>query len=265
MDNKQIEVKNLKVGYDEITVMEEMNLAIPKGRISIIIGPNGCGKSTLLKTISRILKPAEGEVLLDGKSIARRAPKEVAKRMAVLPQSPTAPGDLLVKELVGYGRFPYQKPMSGFSKEDIEIVNWAMEATGISEFANRSVAALSGGQRQRVWIAMALAQKTDILVLDEPTTYLDMANQLEILTLLKRMNHEMSITILIVMHELNNAIKFADYIVGMKSGKLLFNGIPKEVITEKNLRDLFDIEASIQMDETNTFPICTNYELIEGC
>ena len=176
-----IKVSQLDVAYEDKYIIKNMNLEIPKGKMTMIIGSNGCGKSTLLKSIARILTPKKGEILLNGVSLKQQAPKEIAKKMAVLPQSPSVPSGLLVKELVSYGRFPYQSAMGGLKQEDIERVNWAMEVTGISDFANRPVDSLSGGQRQRAWIALALAQDTEILVLDEPTTYLDMAHQLEIL------------------------------------------------------------------------------------
>ncbi len=202
-----IKVSQLDVAYDDKYIIKNMNLEIPKGKITMIIGSNGCGKSTLLKSIARIIMPKKGDILLNGVALKEQAPKEIAKKMAVLPQSPSVPSGLLVKELVSYGRFPYQSAMGGLKQKDIELINWAMEVTGISDFANRPVDRLSGGQRQRAWIAMALAQDTEILVLDEPTTYLDMAHQLEILLLLKKLNQEANRTIVMVLHELNNATK----------------------------------------------------------
>ena len=193
-----IEVSQLQVAYEHKLIIENMNLKIPMGKITMIIGANGCGKSTLLKTIARIISPKKGEIKLNGINIQKQAPREIAKKMAVLPQSPIVPSGLLVKELVSYGRFPYQNAMGGMKQEDVEKVNWAMEVTGILEFANRSVDSLSGGQRQRAWIAMALAQETEILVLDEPTTYLDMAHQLEILELLQTLNKQQNRTIVMV-------------------------------------------------------------------
>ncbi|WP_310603182.1 ABC transporter ATP-binding protein [Anaerosporobacter sp.] len=258
---KAIEVKDLDVAYEKKYIIEKMNLEIPMGKITMIIGSNGCGKSTLLKTIARILIPRKGEIKLNGLSIKQQAPKEVAKKMAVLPQSPTVPSGLLVKELVSYGRFPYQSALGGLKQEDIDMVNWAMEVTGISEFANRAVDSLSGGQRQRAWIAMALAQETEILVLDEPTTYLDMAHQLEILLLLQKLNREQNRTIVMVLHELNNATKFADYIIGMKEGNVVFKGKPLDVITSENLNTLYGIDAKLQVDETGRYPICVDFNV----
>jgi iron complex transport system ATP-binding protein len=256
-----IEVKDLDVAYEQKYIIKNMNLEIPMGKITMIIGSNGCGKSTLLKTIARILTPRKGEIKLNGLSIKEQAPKEIAKKMAVLPQSPTVPSGLLVKELVAYGRFPYQSALGGLKQEDIDMVNWAMEVTGIAEFADRAVDSLSGGQRQRAWIAMALAQETEILVLDEPTTYLDMAHQLEILLLLQKLNREQNRTIVMVLHELNNATKFADYIVGVKEGDIVFKGKPLDVITKENLKTLYGIDAKLQVDEMNQYPICVDFDI----
>ena len=250
-----IKVSQLDVAYDDKYIIKNMNLEIPKGKITMIIGSNGCGKSTLLKSIARIIMPKKGDILLNGVALKEQAPKEIAKKMAVLPQSPSVPSGLLVKELVSYGRFPYQSAMGGLKQKDIELINWAMEVTGISDFANRPVDRLSGGQRQRAWIAMALAQDTEILVLDEPTTYLDMAHQLEILLLLKKLNQEANRTIVMVLHELNNATKFADYLVGV------FAGHPLEVVTTDHLRTLYGIEATLQLDESKQYPICVDFNI----
>ncbi len=262
-EKQDIKIKDLKVCYDHTVVIPSMNLSIPKDKITMIIGSNGCGKSTLLKTIARILKPSKGEIIINGTEIKNQAPKELAKKMAVLPQSPSVPSGLLVKELVAYGRFPYQSPLGGLKAHDLEVIDWAMKSTGIMELKDRFVESLSGGQRQRAWIAMALAQETEILILDEPTTYLDMSHQLEILQLLKKLNQENKTTIVIVLHELNNAAKFADHIIGMKKGKLVFEGAPKAVITKENLRILYEIEANLQMSENGEYPICTDFELLK--
>lgn len=263
MNISQIQVEALDVAYEKNLIIENMNLSIPKGKITMIIGANGCGKSTLLKTVARIIKPKNGTIKINGKNIKEQAPKEIAKDMAVLPQSPKAPQGLLIRELVSYGRFPYQSAMGGMSEHDYEVVDWALEVTGMKEFANQSVDEVSGGQRQRAWIAMALAQETEILVLDEPTTYLDMSHQLEILKLLQKLNREQNRTIVMVLHELNNATKFADHIIGVKSGKVLFEGSPKSVITEENLQQLYGIKAKLAMDETGTYPICVDFDLVK--
>ncbi|RKJ02297.1 ABC transporter ATP-binding protein, partial [Butyricicoccus sp. 1XD8-22] len=178
------------MGYGDTTIVNELNIEIPNGKITALVGANGSGKSTILKTMARLMKPNAGSVLLDGEQIHLKSTKEVAKSLAILPQTPTAPDGLTVYELVGYGRYPHQKGMGSMSKEDRDIIEWSIEVTGMSAFYDRAVDQLSGGQRQRAWIAMALAQQTDILFLDEPTTFLDMAHQLEVLALLQRLNQQ---------------------------------------------------------------------------
>lgn len=261
MVESNIQIKQLEVAYEDAIIIDNMNLTIPKGEITMIIGSNGCGKSTLIKTIGRILSPKKGEILVNGENIKKQATKELAKKMAVLPQNPKVPSGLLVKELVSYGRFPYQSPFGGLSDQDIEMVNWAMEATGISEFADRPIDSLSGGQRQRAWIAMAIAQGTEILILDEPTTYLDMAHQLEILKLLKKLNEEQNTTIIMVLHELNNATKFATHLIGMKKGQVVFSGKPIDVVTKENLKTIYGIDATLTVDETGSYPICVDFDI----
>lgn len=256
-----IEVSNLRVAYDDRIIIKDLNLAIPKGKITMIIGANGCGKSTFLKTVARILPAKKGDVKINGTSIKKHAPRELAKQMAVLPQSPKVPNGLLVKELVSYGRFPYQTPMGGLKEEDMKMIRWALKATQMEAFAERPIEALSGGQRQRAWISMALAQGTDILLLDEPTTYLDMSHQLEILKLLKKLNEENGTTIVIVLHELNNATKFADHLIGLKNGSVVFEGRPLDVVTNENLKKLYGIDATLQLNETGAYPICVDFEL----
>lgn len=267
MNNKtmvnNIEVNDLCVAYDDRIIIKDLNLSIPKGKITMIIGANGCGKSTFLKAAARILPAKKGDIRINGMSIKKHASRELAKQMAVLPQSPKVPNGLLVKELVSYGRFPYQSPMGGLKEEDMEMIQWALCATQMEEFADRPIEALSGGQRQRAWISMALAQGTDILLLDEPTTYLDMSHQLEILKLLKKLNQENGTTIVIVLHELNNATKFADHLIGLKAGSVVFTGKPIDVVTKENLQKLYGIDATLQLDETGSYPICVDFELID--
>lgn len=256
-----IQVDKLRVAYDKINIIKDMTLAIPKGKITIIIGANGCGKSTLLKTMARILHPKSGTIKLKGKEITRQQPKEVAKMMAVLPQSPTTPTGLLVKELVSYGRYPHQKTMQPLNQHDYDMVDWAIKVVGLEAFAERPLESLSGGQRQRAWIAMALAQETEILLLDEPTTYLDMAHQLEILLLLQKLNKEENRTIVMVLHELNNAARFADHIVGVKDGEVICEGAPLDVINEENLRIIYGIDANIVYDHEHNCPVCMSYDM----
>lgn len=257
-----ITTDSLNISYGSIDIVKDLNLKIPKGKITTIIGSNGCGKSTVLKTIARILTPKSGDIYINEKSIKEQSSKELAKTMAVLPQSPQAPNGLTVEELIGYGRFPHQKGFGKLKKEDKEVIQWALEATGLIEFRERDIEDLSGGQRQRAWIAMALAQQTDILILDEPTTYLDLAHQLEILNLLKELNEKQGTTIVMVIHELNNAARFADYMIGMKSGKIACEGTAYEVMTKENLKELFNIDAEIIQDPRNNKPVCVTYNML---
>ena len=257
-----ISVKNLSVAYESNTIIEDMNLSIPKGKISIIIGANGCGKSTLLKTIARINKPKSGDIFINNKNIKKVKEKDIAKEVAFLPQGPVCPSGLTVRELVAFGRFPHQKIIGGLNNHDKETIDWAIKETGLSEFADREVENLSGGQRQRAWIAMTLAQETEIIMLDEPTTYLDMSYQLEVLEVLQKLNREKKITVVIVLHELNNACRFADNIIGLKKGKKVCEGRPIDVINKENLKEIYGIDAKLQLSEDGKYPICMDYELL---
>ena len=257
-----ISVKNLKVAYENNTIIEDLSISFPKGKISIIIGANGCGKSTFLKTIARINKPKNGDIFINDKNIKQIKEKDIAKEVAFLPQGPVCPSGLTVKELVAFGRFPHQKMVGGLNSHDKEVIEWAIKETGLTEFADREVENLSGGQRQRAWIAMTLAQETEIIMLDEPTTYLDMSYQLEALEVLQKLNKEKNITVIIVLHELNNACRFADNIIGLKKGKLICQGRPKDVITKETLKDIYGIDASLELSENGEYPICTEYELL---
>ncbi|WP_304341050.1 ABC transporter ATP-binding protein [Metaclostridioides mangenotii] len=256
-----ISVKNLSVAYENNTIIEDMNLSIPKGKVSIIIGANGCGKSTLLKTIARINKPKNGDIFINNKNIKKIKEKSIAKEVAFLPQGPVCPSGLTVRELVAYGRFPHQKIIGGLNNHDKEVIDWVIEETGLIEFANREVENLSGGQRQRAWIAMILAQETDIIMLDEPTTYLDMSYQLEVLEVLQKLNKEKNITVVIVLHELNNACRFADNIIGLKKGKIICEGKPIDVINKETLKKIYGIDARLKPSESGEYPVCTEYEI----
>ncbi|WP_175987892.1 ABC transporter ATP-binding protein [Bacillus sp. Marseille-Q1617] len=254
----------LNIGYGDHLIVKDLSVQIPDKKITTIIGSNGCGKSTLLKAITRIISHQSGSVLLDGENISRGNTKELAKKMAILPQTPESASGLTVGELVSYGRFPHQKGMGRMSKKDYEVINWALEVTGTSDFKYRQVDALSGGQRQRVWIAMALAQETDIIFLDEPTTYLDMAHQLEVLELLQKLNIEQERTIVMVLHDLNQAARFADYIVALKEGEIVKAGDCEEVITHDVLKKVFQIDAAIGRDPRTNKPMCITYNLLKG-
>ena len=256
-----ISVKNLSVAYENNNIIEDMSLSIPKEKISIIIVANGCGKSTFLKTLARINKPKAGEIFINKKDIKKINEKNIAKEVAFLPQGPVCPSGLTVRELVAFGRFPHQKLIGGLNSHDKEVIDWAIKETGLSEFADREVENLSGGQRQRAWIAMTLAQETEIIMLDEPTTYLDMSYQLEVLEVLEKLNKEKNITVVIVLHELNNACRFADNIIGFKKGKVICEGKPLDVITKENLKKIYGIEANLTISEDGKYPICMEYDL----
>lgn len=250
---------NAKAGLYE--VCNGIYVQIPKGKITSIIGPNGCGKSTLLKALSRMMPVQSGAVLLDGQAIATLPTVEVARKMAILPQSPQAPGGLTVEELVSYGRYPHQKGFGKLNEDDHRAIAWALEITHMAEFAQRGIDALSGGQRQRAWIAMALAQDTPLILLDEPTTYLDMAHQLEVLELLKELNTNAHKTIALVIHDLNLAARFSDWMIAMRKGEVLYRGTPKEIMTNQVLRDVFSLDAYIAQDPWTGRPICMTYRL----
>ncbi|MDR2028051.1 MAG: ABC transporter ATP-binding protein [Treponema sp.] len=258
-----ITTENLAVAYEENLVIRRLDMRIPRGRITAIIGPNGCGKSTALKALGRILKPKRGLVYLDGRDIHRLSTREVAQKMAILPQSPQAPAGLTVGELVSYGRFPHQRGFGGLKPEEKKIVAWALEVTKLREYETVAVDNLSGGQRQRVWIAMALAQETDLILLDEPTTYLDLSYQLEILELLHRLNREQGRTILMVLHDLNLATRFADYMIALRDGAIIRHGPPEEVMTAEVLRETFHIDAELVREPRTRRPVCLSYNLIK--
>ncbi|WP_336791035.1 ABC transporter ATP-binding protein [Paenibacillus sp. MMO-177] len=257
----RLATSNLDIAYDDRLIVHNLNIAIPQGKITALVGSNGSGKSTILKTMARLMNPSGGSVLLDGRSIHKQSTKEVAKQLAILPQNPTAPDGLTVAELVSYGRFPYQKGFGSLTKEDRGIIQWAIEATGMGEFTDRPVDQLSGGQRQRAWIAMALAQETDILFLDEPTTFLDMAHQLEVLHLLQKLNEMNNRTVVMVVHDLNHASRYAHHMVAIKKGTVVGEGTPAEVMTPDILREVFNIEADIVPDPRTGVPLCLPYAL----
>ncbi|MEF2968240.1 ABC transporter ATP-binding protein [Paenibacillus sp. M1] len=256
-----LKTAHLDIAYEDRMIVQDLNISIPQGKITALVGANGSGKSTILKTMARILQPKNGSVLLDGKSIHKQSTRDVAKQLAILPQNPTAPEGLTVYELVSYGRFPHQKGFGGLKTEDRKIIEWAIEATRMQEFSDRALEHLSGGQRQRAWIAMALAQETDILFLDEPTTFLDMAHQLEVLQLLEELNAESSRTIVMVVHDLNHAARYAHHMIAIKKGEAVAVGAPEEVVTSEVLREVFGIEADIVTDPRSGVPLCLPYEL----
>ncbi|WP_433773157.1 ABC transporter ATP-binding protein [Bacillus wiedmannii] len=253
---KALETKRLTLSYGETIIIDELNLEIPKGEITIFIGSNGCGKSTLLRSLARLLKPTSGDILLDDKAIQNMQTKQIARQMAILPQGPQAPEGLTVLQLVKQGRYPYQTWLKQWSEKDEEMVQKALAATGMTEFAERDVHALSGGQRQRAWIAMTLAQDTDIILLDEPTTYLDMTHQIEVLDLLFELNETEQRTIVMVLHDLNLACRYADNIVAIQDKQIYAQGKPEEVVDEKLVRDVFRMECQISTDPLFGTPLC---------
>ena len=226
----KLEIKNLTTGYGDTKIIENLNLTIPEGKVTALIGANGCGKSTLLKTICRIIRPMDGDVLLDGKSIGSYGSRELAKKVAILPQNPTAPGEISVRVLVMYGRAPHHGSLfARTTKEDKEIVEWALKETELLQFADRGITNMSGGQRQRAWIAMAIAQNTDILFLDEPTSFL------------------------------NEAARFADNLVAMKDGKIQYEGTPHTIFHNEMLKDVFGVDSTIMNDPKTDRPFCIPY------
>lgn len=257
-----IRTEHLKVGYDRNIVVPDFCASFAKGKVTSIIGPNGCGKSTVLKAIGRIIKSESGLVVINGRDMKETRNKEIARMMSILPQSPSAPSSITCFDLVAYGRYPYQRGFGRLSKEDKDVIRWALRATNMEEYAARPIAFLSGGQRQRVWIAMALAQQTDIILLDEPTTYLDLNHQLEVLELLSRLNREQHVTIVMVLHDLNLASRYSDFLLAMKEGRIVRMGTPTEVLTHEILRECFSVDGQIVEDEERGKPVCFNYTLL---
>ncbi|TGB01201.1 ABC transporter ATP-binding protein [Halobacillus salinus] len=248
------QAEHIAAGYDQKTILQDISLDIPSNQISVIIGANACGKSTLLKTMARLLPSTSGDIKLDGKPIGSIPSKKLARTLGLLPQSPIVPEGITVADLVGRGRFPHQTLFSGWSKKDYEAVAEAMEIMNVTELANQSIDELSGGQRQRVWIAMALAQQTDILFLDEPTTFLDITYQVEILDLLTDLNQKYGTTIVMVLHDINLSARYADHIFALKKGELISQGEPSEVITSELIHDLFGLHSTVIEDPVSGSP-----------
>ncbi|TDW16458.1 iron complex transport system ATP-binding protein [Breznakia blatticola] len=255
MKQHTLQANHIVAGYDKKMILDDVSVDIPDGKITVIIGSNASGKSTLLKTFARLLPVSQGEIKLDGKDIHTIPTKELAQILGLLPQSPIAPEGISVSDLVARGRFPYQKFMGGMSDEDTKAVADALDMMGIAELADRSIDELSGGQRQRVWIAMALAQDTDILFLDEPTTYLDITYQLDILELLKRLNETHKTTIVMVLHDINLSARYADYMIAVKDGEIVAHGTPKEIVTEDTIQHVFGLDCMIIEDPVAKTPM----------
>lgn len=250
-----IKIQDLSLGYKTKTdVINSVDLNIGAGELAVIIGPNGSGKSTLLKSIAGNLKPRKGRILLKEKSLASYSAKSLAQKVAFLPQFPTVPDDYTVRELISYGRFPHLKWTGKMHSADWEIIDWAMELTHLTDYAHRPMIALSGGERQRAWVALALAQKPQVLILDEPTTYLDISFQFEVLELIKSLNKRLNITTLIVLHDLNQAARFADRIVVLEAGRIVQEGKPDQIIRNGELERIFQITVGIRKDTYNNCP-----------
>ncbi|MBB3908732.1 ABC transporter ATP-binding protein [Anoxybacteroides rupiense] len=248
-------VEQVVAGYDHKTVIQDVSLVVPSGKISVMIGANGCGKSTLLKTMARLIKPTSGQIILDGKPISQFPPKQLARILGLLPQSPVIPEGITVADLVGRGRFPHQSWLSGWTRKDYEAVAEAMEFMNIIEFANHPIDELSGGQRQRVWIAMALAQQPDILLLDEPTTFLDITYQIEILDLLTDLNRKHGTTIVMVLHDINLSARYADHIFALHKGRLVAEGEPSKVLTSTLIKEIFGLDCTVIEDPLSGSPM----------
>lgn len=245
-----MEIKNIEYGYDQTRkILKSISVDINKGQVTTIIGPNGSGKSTLLSVLSKSVVPQSGQVILDGKSLTTYKAKELAQKLAVVHQQNTAPADMTVEKLISYGRIPHRSIFSSEREEDEQAIEWALSCTNLHAKRTNTLDALSGGERQRVWIAMALAQKTPFLFLDEPTTYLDIYYQYEILELVRTINREHGISVVMVLHDINQAIRYSDQIIAMKGGEVIVNGPPDQVITREVIRDIYGVDVIVKSDE----------------
>ncbi|MFQ6228449.1 ABC transporter ATP-binding protein [Nocardia sp. NPDC002869] len=251
----RLRADRLRLGYRGRVISDELTVDIPDGTFTVIIGPNACGKSTLLRALSRLLAPESGAVLLDGKQIGSYPAKEVARRIGLLPQTSTAPEGIRVADLVARGRYPHQSLIRQWSRRDEEAVAAAMAATGVAELSGRLVDELSGGQRQRVWIAMVLAQETPIVLLDEPTTFLDIAHQIQLLDLCRELNRETGRTVVAVLHDLNHAFRYADHLIAMRDGAVIAAGAPREIVTAELVQQVFDLGCRVIDDPETGAPL----------
>jgi iron complex transport system ATP-binding protein len=256
MTEPLLRAASLTLAYDARAVVDDLNLVVPRGRITAVVGANGCGKSTLLRALGRLMRPRKGCVLLDGRAIAEVPTKEVAKRLAILPQSPVAPDGLTVEDLVARGRYPHQTLFRQWSADDEGAVEAALAATQMTELRGRPLDELSGGQRQRAWIAMTLAQQTEILLLDEPTTFLDLAHQIEVLDLLAGLVADHGRTVVMVLHDINQACRYTDHLVAMRDGRVHAAGPPADVVDAALVEQVFGLAARVIEDPMTGTPLC---------
>ncbi|WP_292836045.1 ABC transporter ATP-binding protein [Microbacterium sp.] len=254
-ESHHLAAETLSLAYGDRLVVEGLDLQLPAGAVTAIVGANGCGKSTLLRALARLLPARSGRVVLDDSDIRTRPTKEVARILGLLPQSPVAPEGIAVADLVGRGRHPHQRALARWNAKDDAAVADALAATGTADLADRALDELSGGQRQRVWIAMALAQETDILLLDEPTTFLDVAHQVEILDLIRDLNDDNGTTIVMVLHDMNMAARYADHLVALSSGRIVAAGAPSDVITSQMIREVFGVDCQVIEDPVSGAPL----------
>ena len=254
-----LESQSLTLSYGDNIIINDLDLKIPKGKITVFIGSNGSGKSTLLRSFARLLPPKKGSIILDGSAISSMSTKNIAKKLAILPQTPIAPEGLTVLQLVKQGRYPYQNWLKQWTEEDEKAVTRALEVTKMMEFRERSIDSLSGGQRQRAWIAMTLAQETEVILLDEPTTYLDLSHQVEILDLLFDLNREENRTVVMVLHDLNLACRYADHIVAVANKNVYSQGDPETIITVDLVQEVFGLKTEVIKDPIFNSPLCIPY------
>ena len=255
VERSRLYAEGLSVSYGNRTILPNLDIAIPDTKITVIIGPNACGKSTLLRSLARLKSPSSGQVVLDGKNIAKWKTRKVAQTLGILPQMPSAPEGIRVFDLVERGRTPYQSIARQWSKRDAEAVQSALEMTDMLDHADRFVQDLSGGQRQRAWIAMALAQETELLLLDEPTTFLDLSHQIDVLNLIRRLNRDARRTVVMVLHDINLAARYADHLIALKDGAVIVEGSVQTVVTENVIEDVFDMTCKVLNDPFNNSPI----------
>ncbi len=256
MNEPLLQATGLTLAYDEREVVHDLDLVVPSGQITAVVGANGCGKSTLLRALARLMRPRGGSVLLDGRSIAELSTKAVAKRLGILPQSPLAPDGLAVEDLVARGRYPHQSLFAHWSAQDEAAVEAALDATQMTDLRDRPLDELSGGQRQRAWIAMTLAQETEILLLDEPTTFLDLAHQVEVLDLLSALVADHGRTVVMVLHDINQACRYADHVVAMRDGSIHAAGAPEDVVDGDLVQEVFGLPACVIADPVTGTPLC---------